>query len=148
MYFSNKFSFFFDNIYIQKKYVNKNITYFKSKEAIVKINSGLIIGTNEYKNYIDKIFFDYLIKKNICKIDLIDNYYVYYCYNLQFTGQTSQRYQTINHYEEFPSLIFNSKILEFNFELTNKDLFQIIMGRYYFLVIFDMKENEKWYFFN
>ena len=163
LYFTQKFSIIFNSIYIQKLYMNYNISYFESKEANININSGLIIGTNEYKNSIDKIFFDRLINKGICKIDLLkyisnnDNdlkfsykdYYVYYCYQLQFTGQQSQRYQTINYYEEFPNLILSSKTLEYNFVLTNKDLFNLILGRYYFLVIFQKRNNtkdkEEWY---
>ena len=39
--------------------------------AYLNLNFGFIIGTNEYKDYIDKNFFNFLIEKNICKIEIM-----------------------------------------------------------------------------
>ena len=69
---------------------------------------------------------------------------------MQFTGQANQRYQTINYYKEFINLVFNSKSFEYDFELTNKDLFEQIYSKDYFLIIFpkaikDPKNKDIWY---
>ena len=174
IYFNTNYSIFFESISTQDKWYksnysntiinnNNNNSKFKYTDVYININYGLIIGTNEFKNHIDNIFFKKLIDKNICKLDLIkyisndendkkfsdNDYYIYSCYKLEFTGQRSQRHPTINYYNEFPNLIFSSKKLEYNFILTNEDLFELISGRYYFLIIFkknnNTKEKEEWY---
>ena len=168
-YFNKQFSISFESIYIRTK-MNRieNIDIYnlnhKLKEAYININSGFIIGTNEYKNYIDKHFFNRLIKVKICKRDIINfqnntdnnnnkkfsnyDYYLYSC-SLDFIGMRDPRYPTTNYYDEFPSLIFSSKALEYNFELKNGDLFEIASNRYYFLIIFkinnDTNDNDGWY---
>ena len=164
-YFTDDFYFRYDNIIIKypfNKTVYLNISESKTnkKEAIINLKSGFIIGTEDYKNYIHEKFFKYLVEKKICKIDLVkhnetnellDNeFYLYNCYHIQFIGQASQRHPSINHYEEFPNLVINSKSLELNFELTNKDLFEQIYSRDYFLIIFpktikNVKTKNTWY---
>ena len=134
------------------------------KEAIINLNSGLIIGTEDFKNFIDKIFFKYLIEKNICRMDLVmldenknkinrklgNEFYLYSCSHIEFTGQVQKRYETINHYSEFPNLTFHSKSFEYDFELTNNDLFEQIYSRDYFLIAFpkkikDQENKDIWY---
>jgi len=156
-YFSWDFMFIYDNIYI-KNSLNKieylNITgHTNKKEAIININSGLIIGTEEFRNLIHRIFFEDLIEKNICILDLIEfsnsdyrygnEFYVYNCNHKQFTGQDNQMYNKKNYYLEFPNLIFNSKSFEYDFELTNNDLFEQIYTREYFLIIFPKIIKDK-----
>jgi len=131
-------------------------------EAFININSGVIIGTSEYKKYIDDKIFNILINKKICKIDIINyysnnsnekkfnnDYYIYSCYDKYFTGQINGLHTSINYFNYFPSLLLTSKKLEYNFELVNKDLFKHISDSYYFLVIFkkkiNLKEKEIWY---
>ena len=75
---------------------------------------------------------------------------IYSCNHMQFTGQANPRYQTINYYKEFINLVINSKSFEYDFELTNKDLFEQIYSRDYFLIIFpknikDQKNKDIWY---
>ena len=122
---------------------------------MINYQSSFIIGVYEYKKIIDEIYFNDLINKNICRIDETNyaynrkkivniEYYVYSCDEKLFTN-----YNNINYYANFPSLIFSSKIIEYNFEFTNKDLFEHILNRYYFLVIFQktyMKKDQIWYF--
>ena len=137
-----------DNI---KNKIKEKLNYTKT---YLNINSGLIIGTDEYKEYIDKNFFNYLFNKSICKSDIInytnDNisfneYYVYSCYGKWFTGQRSQRYQSTNYYKDFPKLIFSSKRIEYNFVLTNEQLFEYTLDRYYFSIIFSKNnKNDVW----
>ena len=121
LYLNKDYQMEFESIYIQDWYYksdydslnsssSNNIkNKFKEKlnftKTYLNINSGLIIGTAEYKEYIDNNFFNYLFNKSICKSDIInytnDNisfneYYVYSCYDKWFTGQRSQRYQSTN----------------------------------------------------
>ena len=143
------------------EYLNiRDIDYKLKKEAIIYINSGFIIATEEFKNFIHEKFFKYLVQKNICSLDLAElnetdkklgnKFYIYNCNHMQFTGQANQRHQTINYYEEFPDIIINSNYLQYNFELTKKDLFEQIYSRDYFLIIFPkniISEKNKyiWY---
>ena len=164
-YFVHDFMFTYDEIYMKYPW-NKteylNITgNSNKKEAIINLNSGLIIGTEDFRNFIHNKFFKYLIEqKNICQLDLIEynqpnsklgnEFYIYSCNHMQFTGQANPRYQTINYYKEFLNLVINSKSFEYDFELTNKDLFEQIYSRDYFLIIFpknikDQKNKDIWY---
>ena len=167
IYYKNKYIIDFNLVYIQDKqynYKNKKDDYlikhrFNNTKAYIHINSEVIIGTYDYKEYIDKNFFNLLVNKSICKIDIIsynssnkkydNDYYVYSCSSRFFLGQTSLRFPSTNYYEEFPSLVFSSKQIEYNFELTRDNLFELISDRYYFLVIFKKynNKNEKdiWY---
>jgi len=149
-----QYSIVFDSIYTINK-TNNRIKHFNAKnsnrmdrKAFININSGLIIGTREYKNYIDNNFFNNLIKRKICQVDCINDYLIYSC-NIEFNGSTTQQNPTTNYYNEFPELIFSSKKLEYNFIFESKDLFEKIFDKYYFLIIFknNMKTNSKdfWY---
>ena len=95
---------------------------------------GVIIGTNEYKQIIDDIFFNTLIDKKICQIDKVklnttDNYYLYSCNENNLDIKL------------FPKIIFYSHSYNFNFELNYNDLFvKKNNNRYYFLILF--KENN------
>ena len=163
-YFSWDFMFMYDNIYL-KNSLNKieylNITGNTNKrQAIININSGLIIGTEEFRNHIHEIFFKDLIEKNICNLDLIEfshsdtkygnEFYVYNCNHKQLTGQDNQIHNSKNYYISFPNLLFNSKSFEYDFELTNNDLFEQIYSREYFLIILpktikDKTDKDIWY---
>ena len=136
-YFVHDFMFTYDEIYMKYPW-NKtdylNITgNSNKKEAIINLNSGLIIGKYNQQNS-----------------KLGNEFYIYSCNHMQFTGQANPRYQTINYYKEFINLVINSKSFEYDFELTNKDLFEQIYSRDYFLIIFpknikDQKNKDIWY---
>ena len=136
--------------------INNNLKIEINMTSImINYQSGFIIGSHEYKKIIDDIYFNGLINNNICRIDEVNysyntkkivniEYYIYSCDEKLFTN-----YNSINYYNNFPSLIFCSKNIEYNFEFTNKDLFEHILNRYYFLVIFQktfMRKDQIWYF--
>ena len=149
-----QYSIIFDSIYTVNKldnrikYINDNNSNKKNRKAFININSGVIIGTRDYKNYIDSNFFNNLIKRKICQFDCVNDYLIYSC-NIEFKGGASQENHKTNYFSEFPALIFNSKKLENNFIFNNEDLFEQILDKYYFLIIFknNMKANSKdsWY---
>ncbi len=134
-YFDLQYSITFDSIYTLNK-TNNEIQYISDSKSIntirkgsININSGVIVGTSEYKNFIDINFFNNLIKRKICQVDCVSNYLIYSC-NIEFSEPTS------NYYSEFPDLIFKSSKLEYNFILKSNDLFEHFLDKYYFLIIF------------
>ena len=110
---------------------------FSNKEKEVNINVIFslelkgIVGSNLYKKFINENFFEYYLLNKKCKIELINNEsYIYICQDIDIT--------------KFPSIIFESKILNMNFEMTYKDLFFEKNGIFYFLVYFEKITNFKW----
>ena len=173
LYFKDIFSFELNSISAKDKLdrniINDNITkYFtfnKKREIILNINSGFIIGTQDFMNYIEDIFFKELIEKNICQKKQIklesnnekenDNseFYIFSCYELLLKGKDGRVISNnINYYENFPKIIFNSLSLGNNFEFIADDLFKLVFNKLYFLIIFKTNnitqnsDNDKWYF--
>jgi len=149
-YYDSQYTIIFDSIYTVNKinnrikYITDNDSNNMNKKVFININSGVIIGTREYKNYIDTNFFNNLIKRKICQVDCLNDYLIYSC-NIEFSQQNSET----SYFNEFPELIFSSKKLEYNFIFKSKDLFEQIFDKYYFLIIFknNTKVNRKdsWY---
>ena len=104
--------------------------------------------------YIDNIYFNELIEKNICNKDLIridtnnetneiySGYYIYNCYNIMIEGRDEKK-SNINYFEKFPNIIFNSQILGINFEFKKEDLFKLIFSRYYFRLFSNIIIQQK-----
>jgi len=160
--FTDKFSFEINSIYAFNNSESK-IIYYNSKSkyniekrrgAIIDINSGFIIGTDDFMNYIEKKYFGELIERNICNKDLVniendDNseenyteYYIYNCHDMMIEGRI-EKISNINYYEKFPKIVFNSELLGVNFEFKKEDLFKEIFSRYYFLIIFKNYNSTK-----
>ena len=154
-----------NNDELDNKIINENISKYyqieKKREGILNINSGFIIGTEDFMNYIEDIYFKQLIEKKICLKDLVklnnegedDNseYYIYNCYELMLKGVSSKMY-AVNYYERFPKIIFNSNTVGKSFELQNEDLFKALFSKFYFMIIFkktnnstQKKEKDIWY---
>ena len=163
-YFYLEYIFSYNSIFTKNSW-NK-ITYVNftdktiTKKAMININSGFIIGTEDFQNYIHKTFFKYLIEKNICRLNLVkyDNitteklgneFYIYDCHFEALKGTYNQGHDGINYYREFPNLIIRSTSFGYDFELSNNDLFEQNYDRIYFLIIFrkNIPQNEKntWY---
>ena len=108
---------------------NKNILI-NNTYGYISYDLGVIIGTEEYKQIIDDIFFNKLISEGICQIDIVkynisQNYYIFSC-------NTNNIYLNL-----FPKLIFVSKNYLYDFELNYSDLFiKLSNNKYYFLIIF------------
>ena len=164
-----KWNINFDQIYIYDKFLEGNSSisnksnegkiYLPYNKTInIKIDQKIIIGTLEYKNAIDNLYFNKLIKTNICKIDIINynskNYYLYSCEALKFATFESAfpdedyYYQEpVYHYLHFPSIIFYSEKLKYYFEINYEKLFKLKGERFYFMIIFEIepqKGNADW----
>lgn len=148
--------FKFNNVYLnltRKSEKKSKINNLENTEAELLIERGLIIGTQEYKDMIDKEFFDDLINNKTCKKDIVSfndkvsgmesKYYVYSCERISFQGKDIY-YSPIysKPYFNFPSINFVNKELNYTFCLENSNLF-IKKGRIYFLVIFEYESNNK-----
>ena len=122
---------------------NRNITL-SLTYAYLQYDLGVIIGTNEYKNIIDEMFFNKLIDERVCQINKYnfnetEDYYIYTC------NETNLNLKL------FPKIVFFSVSYSFTFELNYNDLFVKKYDKYYFLVLFKVnnevnntKIKEEW----
>ena len=159
-----KWNINFDQIYIYDQFLEGNKTISNksnegkiylpfNKSVNIKIDQKIIIGTLEYKNAIDNLIFNELIKSKICKVDVTNynskNYYVYSCEALKFATFESSFYddddyyqEPVYHYLHFPSLIFYSQKLRHYFEINYQRLFVLKGERFYFMIIFDAEQQK------
>ena len=144
-----------NNINIEKGNLNKtnNNTEFNSNQLNIelKLNKPYIIGTSEYYNYINQSFFNDLINKKICTINLLN-----YTYNknelfgISCKGDSDYFLDILKN--KFPELIFESKDLEKKFSLNIYDLFSYNSynksdTNLYFLIFFykiEKSNNKNW----
>ena len=102
-------------------------------EMQISIINGFIKGSSLYRKEIEKIFFMELIKKNLCKVEHIEeNVY----YNLYFIYSCENNKDMEEKIKSFPSLIFEVKTNNLTFIFNYKDLFKIYNNRLYFMIIF------------
>ena len=136
MYLTN-FIIQFDEIFSYKN--NEKFYLQKSTKSNIILNSGVIIGTNEYMQFINNNFFSQYYNENICELystsESFDSYIIFSCYD-------DNKFKL----EEFPSLNFNIKSENLTFEFTYNDLFKKINNRYYFLIIFERSISGYWRF--
>jgi hypothetical protein len=124
--------------------INKTKIVFSQNKVDFLVDRGLIIGTDEYKQKLDELYFDELISKKICLREVTtftdtekntkDEYYIYYCDRAEFMGyqySTSKKY-----YNNFQNLEFYIKEHNYTFTLKKEHLFYPIENRAYFLIIF------------
>ena len=137
-YSNEEYSIYFNDIIVNHKInnnQNKNIS-FNGTYGYLSFNLGVIIGTKEYKEVIDNVFFDELISNKICQRDIVifnssQNYYVYNCISDKLNIKL------------FPKLFFVSKNYLYDFELNNDNLFVKLNNKYYFLIIFKANNDLK-----
>ena len=136
MYLTN-FIINFDEIFS----FSNNEKYFlqKTRKGNIILNSGLIIGTNEYMQFIFNHFFNEYIKNDICVLSSYDsdfnNYFIFYCHDNQNLTL-----------EKFPTLNFRIKSENITFQFNYKDLFKKIQNKYFFLIIFEKFITGFWRF--
>ena len=110
-----------------------------NKFVSLKFNSEFIKGTLQYKNIIESVFFNELIKVNICRIDYKENlnerFYIYSCEN-----NTMMREKL----KSFPTLYFEMKDYNLVFLFNYKELFKEHNNTIYFLIYFDGNTYSNW----
>ena len=142
-------SFNFDKITIN--ITDTNIIQLKDTNCELFIDHGLIIGTEEYKKFIEENYFNELIKEEVCykevtKLDeSSDEYIIFYCDKLKFKGDFNSFSSIKNKpYFKFNDIFLFQKGFEYIFKLRKENLFEEIDDKVYFLIIFDKKDNNVW----
>ena len=143
------------HVYNPNKYKKENLVINQSKDWAILINTvkfnsskgdfiqeniemqinfihGFIKGTESYRLKVEEIFFNELIKENLCKVEVftdniyLSNYDVFSCEN---------SFEIREHIKSFPILYFElNNDLEFIF--TYEDLFKVFNDTLYFMIIF------------
>ena len=126
----NSFFLNFDSIYMMKN--NKQKEEIESNSCKIKIDMGLILGTEDYRQKIKNLFFDDMKK---CTEEYIDRKYIYWC-------EKSAENDIKNN---FPTLYFQMKEFYKIFELTYKDLFLEKDNKLYFLIYFESSKYNNYF---
>ena len=132
--------------------INIDEIKFKSKisnyteiDVLINFNftSEFIRGSNKFQNEIDNIFFNELLSKNVCNVDIIDENiftnkdFVYSCDNSEIMKEKAKN---------FPTLYLEIKQYNLTFLFNYKELFKLYNNRLYFLVMFRNYESNTWDF--
>ena len=127
----------FDNIY----FGDNDSVNIQKKQVELHANMRLSIGTEEYKEYISKNFFDKYINESLCELKIVLN-------NTDY-----EYYECINNLElfeinKFPTLRFEIREINFIFYLNYQDLFFTHNNKIYFGIFFDrffkLKYTQRW----
>ena len=111
-----------------------------NKFVSLKFNSEFVKGTLQYRNIIESVFFNELIKANICRTDYIeknlnDKFYIYSC---------EHNTLTMEKLKSFPTLYFEMKDYNLVFLFNYKELFKVHNNTIYFLIYFDGDTYSNW----
>jgi len=126
--FNLQWSLYFDNI----NWNNSEIITI-DKESILDIDSGIIFGTEDFKEKIINNFFEKFYTFGRCKLNIIDFEEEYFTCKKKKVDIT-----------KFPSLFFFHKEFNYTFELDYNDLFLEKDDIYYFLIIFNRYSYTQW----
>ena len=117
----------------------------KNKNVELVIEKSYILATKNYKTFIENIFFNDLIKENVCqyKNSLIENSFGTYICN-------SESKLFMDYYKnKFPDIVFKAERITDDLLLTKKDLF--FFNKYnksdtnlYFIIYFSTIYTSKW----
>ena len=123
---------------IINRLISSKINYTEENiEMEISLNTAFIIGSNPYKDEIHIEFFSELIKKNLCKLEDLQenifpiNYYAYSCENNEEMRENIKL---------FPSLKFEIKINDLYFIFSYRDLFKLFNDKLYFMIIFKIEK--------
>ena len=125
---------------------SKDIYSEPNVEVQISFTSGFIKGTHLYRKEIDSIFFEDLIKKELCKVEILsenvynNQYFIYSCNNDK---------KILEKIKYFPPLYFEIKSQNVMFMFTSQELFHSFNNRIYFLIAFREEKYSgyslRWY---
>lgn len=144
----------FDTVTYMKKNEQRKIEL-NEKIAKFNINKGVIIGTEEFRNFIENYYFNTLINKKICEKNIISSkedekkYILFSCKENEMKDVNSESFgvKSSSYIEAFPNIEFSLKDPNYTFKLIWEDLFRIIDGKIYFLIVFEndnKNNNNEW----
>ena len=125
---------------------SKNNDLFLEKNIDVQliIEKGYILGTHNYKKYIEDIFFNELVKEKVCQYK---NLLIEYSVGTYVCNSKSKLF--LDYYNIFPDLIFKIDNIEDELILTKNDLF--FYNEYnksdtniYFIIYFNTIYTTRW----
>ena len=124
-----QWALYFDKVQYGNIDLNKRI----NQVLIFEIELGVIISNSEYKNFIQKNFFEKYINEKKCFIGTFEKegYKYFYC-NENVDISLMQ------------NLSFYNQDLNYTFELNYKDLFYNFDGKNYYLVVFPWYLGVQW----
>ena len=134
-------SLLFHNIYIH----NNNYIFEKNQIAKFRIEEFFILGTKEYFDIIQNIFFNKYIDEKICymgkhrKLPYSDDFYHFICYIKDYNKREK-------FLKNFPSITFFQKEMYHNFTLDSKDLFTIFPDGNRLLFNIEFNNYNEWVF--
>jgi len=143
----NSWAFNFDKINL-----NDSDIELEDTSVELMINYGLIIGTEEYREKIDNLFFNKLIDEGICFKEVVklnisegnNEYFVYYCNKLKFKGiynnYSLDKKLPINFFKD---ILLSQNGFEYIFKMDKNMLFEDINQRAYFLITFEKNSKNK-----
>ena len=99
----------------------------------IKFISDFIKGSSNFKNEIDKLFFNDLFEKKLCKGENIDEH-IFITHDLIYSCENNKEIQ--EKIKSFPTLYFEMKTYNITFLFNYKELFKLHNNRFYFLVMF------------
>ena len=105
----------------------------------LKFDSNFIKGSFNYKNETDKIFFNDLFEKKLCKEEIVDEN-IYINKRIVYSCENNEKVQ--KKIQSFPTLYFEMKPYNLTFLFNYKELFKLYNNRLYFLVIFKNNSNN------
>ena len=121
------------------KLTSSKINYTEENiEMKISLNTAFIMGSFLYGKEIYNEFFSELIKKDLCKLELLQEnthpiqYYVYSCENNEEMREKIKL---------FPSLKFEIKINDLYFIFSYADLFKLFNDKFYFMIIFKIEKH-------
>ena len=115
---------------------NTSLTHYMT--SVISFSTSFILGTEEYKSQIGRLFFNKYTSNGTCFEDSYSSHFItYYCLTKKFNKTDI---------DSFPSLNFYHYQYNFTFSLNGSDLFLERGGHYYFLVLFDRYDYRKWTF--
>ena len=125
----------------------------KDTNVELLIDHGLIIGTEEYKNIIEQIYFNKLINEGICfkEITKLENnkissneYIIFYCDKIKFKGDF-ETFSSSNGkpFNKFNTILLYQKKFEYIFKMGKEVLFEDIDDKIFFLIIFEKNNKNR-----
>ena len=135
----------FNVIFARNSDLFASLKYFDDTSAEFKFDIDIIIGTDEYKNYLFKILED-LFKKQKCFNSSINDYKNHKD-KLKFIYCKNDKY-VLNELNDslLPIIFFHSVDLNYTFEIDNDDLLFIKDEYIYIKILFSEKGNNIWKF--
>ena len=107
----------------------------------ISFTSALIRGSLMFKNETDKIFFNDLISKNICRIEYVDEN-IYVSKDIVYSCENNNIMQ--EKIKSFPTLYLLIRPNNLTFLFNYKELFQLHNNRLYFLIYYKTGSYSSW----